>query len=743
MMKWKNHTISLDNSIRECFEKINSLNPKFVVVLNNHGGVENTVTDGDLRRYIINNGNLDNQLSDLCENKPKALIAHEHEPRQQLATKLSDKIEFIPVIGTKGELVDIFHPDIASFKVGLHTISVDSPSLIIAEIGNNHNGCLKRAYDLIDKAIWAGADVVKFQMRQLDDLYASVDRSGDDLGSQYTRDLLEKYQLSNEEFQKVFNYCSKNKITALCTPFDTSSVDVLESMNIQAYKVASADFMNWTLLDYVAATGKPMLISTGMTTESDVKETTEFLNKIHANYVLLHCNSSYPAPYKDINLSYLERLKTYSLYPFSGYSGHERGFHIPLAAVSMGAKIIEKHFTLDKELEGNDHKVSLLPDEFKTMVSQIRNIEMAIGSSKDRTLTQGEMLNRDVLGKSVTAISHISIGEEFSSMNIGVKSPGGGISPHKLEDLFGRLASREFSIGDQLFESDLSSFESLPKDFKFNRPVGIPVRYHDYEKLTQGNNLDFIEFHLSYSDLDMDPKELIKKDTDMRYVVHAPELFKGDHVLDLSSFDSEYRKKSFENLEITLTATKKLKDLFPSEKKPLVITNVGGWSSNEFLSEKIKKQKYELIAEALDEFRSDDYEIIIQTMPPFPWHFGGQRYHNLFINPSEIRDFCDKYDHRICLDISHTYLAVNFLNQGWENAIDTLGPITAHLHVVDGSGVDSEGLDIGEGTINFKDLGERLSIVAPEIPFIPEIWQGHKDSGAGFWKALQKLNGLL
>ena len=161
------------------------------------------------------------------------------------------------------------------------------------------------------------------------------------------------------------------------------------------------------------------------------------------------------------------------------------------------------------------------------------------------------------------------------------------------------------------------------------------------------------------------------------------------------------------------------------------------------MSEKIKKQKYELIAEALDEFRSDDYEIIIQTMPPFPWHFGGQRYHNLFINPSEIRDFCDKYDHRICLDISHTYLAVNFLNQGWENAIDTLGPITAHLHVVDGSGVDSEGLDIGEGTINFKDLGERLSIVAPEIPFIPEIWQGHKDSGAGFWKALQKLNGLL
>ena len=118
------------------------------------------ISDGDLRRYIINNGNLDNQLSDLCENKPKALIAHEHEPRQQLATKLSDKIEFIPVIGTKGELVDIFHPDIASFKVGLHTISVDSPSLIIAEIGNNHNGCLKRAYDPIAISIFLICDTI-------------------------------------------------------------------------------------------------------------------------------------------------------------------------------------------------------------------------------------------------------------------------------------------------------------------------------------------------------------------------------------------------------------------------------------------------------------------------------------------------------------------------------------------------------------------------------------------------------
>lgn len=425
-MQWRSHTISGDNSVRECFEKINSLSPKFLVVLNNHGGVENTVTDGDLRRYVINNGSLDSQLYDLCENKPQALVVGETESRQQLAKKLSDKIEFIPIVGAKGELVDIFHPEMASFRVGSHTVSADDPTLMIAEIGNNHNGSLERAYELIDQAIWAGADVVKFQMRHLDELYATGDRNSDDLGSQYTRDLLEKYQLSNDEFEKVFDYCTKRNVTTLCTPFDLASVDFLEGLNVVAYKVASADFMNWALLDRIAETRKPMLISTGMTTESDLKETCEYLNKIHANYVLLHCNSSYPAPFKDVNLAYLERLKGFSIYPFTGYSGHERGFHIPLAAVAMGARIIEKHFTLDKGLEGNDHKVSLLPDEFKLMVSYVRDIEMAFGSSKDRSLTQGEMLNRDVLGKSLTAIRGIECGEAFSLANLGVRSPGGG-----------------------------------------------------------------------------------------------------------------------------------------------------------------------------------------------------------------------------------------------------------------------------------------------------------------------------
>ena len=650
---WEKHTIPVSHTVRQCFEKINDLPLKFLVVLNKHGGVENTVTDGDLRRYVINNGSLDNQLDDLCTNKPPSTTASESESRQQLKRQLSEKIEFIPIIGANGQLVDIFHPTMAEFQIGHLSVSSDSPALVIAEIGNNHNGSLKNAFQLIDLAASAGADIVKFQMRQLDEIYASADSSSDDLGSQYTRDLLRKVQLSNDEFREVFNYCNKKNITVLCTPFDSSSVDILEDLNIPAYKVASADFMNWPLLEYIAGTGKPILLSTGMTTENDLRDTSDFLNRINANYLLMHCNSSYPAPFKDVNLAYLDRLKRYSLYPFVGYSGHERGFHIPLAAVAIGAKVIEKHFTVDRNLEGNDHKVSLLPDEFEKMTLHIRDIEVASGSSVDRTLSQGEMLNRDILGKSLTAIADIEIGDSFTLQNIGVKGPGGGVSPHKLDALLQHRAQRRIKTGEQLFSGDLARSDTSFIESYFNRPVGIPVRYHDFENLTNGRKLDFVEFHLSYADLSLDPSDYFDDNQTLEFLVHAPELFEADHILDLSSLDSDYRKLSKENLKRTLQCTTNLTKFFPKTTKPLVITNAGGWSLDGFLSEAEKKEKYLLVAEALDELSAPTHEIIIQTMPPYPWHFGGQRHHNLFVDPNEIRQFCDEYGYRICLDISH------------------------------------------------------------------------------------------
>ncbi len=202
----------------------------------------------------------------------------------------------------------------------------------------------------------------------------------------------------------------------------------------------------------------------------------------------MHCNSTYPTPYKDVNLSYLARLKQLTG-ALIGYSGHERGIAIPVAAVALGARIIEKHFTVDRGMEGNDHKVSLLPEEFAEMVRQIRAVEEAMGQGGTRELTQGELMNRENLAKSLVITCDLAPGAVIQRDMIAVKSPGQGLQPNRLDELVGQRAQRAFTAGDLFFESDLSPQSAKKSAYRFSRPYGIPARYHDYQTLTEGMEL--------------------------------------------------------------------------------------------------------------------------------------------------------------------------------------------------------------------------------------------------------------
>jgi N-acetylneuraminate synthase len=257
-----------------------------------------------------------------------------------------------------------------ALQLGQHPIGEDHPSFVIAEIGNNHNGNIDIALQLIDAAHAAGADCAKFQMRDMGQLYSNSGKSSDmasDLGTQYTLDLLERFQLSDDELFRCFDYSASKGLVPLCTPWDETSLQKLNQWGMEGFKVASADFTNHALLTQLAATGKPLICSTGMASELEIRSGIRHLQKAGANYVLLHCNSTYPTPFKDVNLRYLERLRELADAPV-GYSGHERGIEIPIAAAALGAVVIEKHITLDRGMEGNDHKVSLLPDEFNQMM---------------------------------------------------------------------------------------------------------------------------------------------------------------------------------------------------------------------------------------------------------------------------------------------------------------------------------------------------------------------------------------
>ena len=313
-----------------------------------------------------------------------------------------------------------------------YIIDSSSKVFIIAEIGMNHNGDIKNALALIDQAVEAGANCVKFQLRNLTELYSkqALNLKNSDLSTQYTVSLLRKFQLTKIQYKHLFRYARNKKITFICTPWDKSSVDFLSKIDIPAFKIASADLTNIDLLEYVARKRKPMIISTGMSTHSEIKDSVSLLKKIRADFALLHSNSTYPTPISDINLKYMKKLWKFNV-PV-GYSGHERGIAVSLAAVAMGAKIIERHITLDKNMEGPDHLASLDFNEFRSLVRGIRDIETAKGSDADRRLSQGEYINRENLSKSIFAKQSIKKNTKFKRNMFEIKSPGHGLSPNNM-----------------------------------------------------------------------------------------------------------------------------------------------------------------------------------------------------------------------------------------------------------------------------------------------------------------------
>ena len=623
--------------------------------------------------------------------------------------------------------------EIGNFNVGSNRV------FVIAEIGNNHNGSLVRAKEMVDQVKAVGADCAKFQMRHLKDVYRarSLKRDGEDLGTEYVLDLLERFELTIEEHRELAEYCENNGVLYLCTPWDSSSVDILETLKVPAYKVASADLTNLPLLDKLSKTKKPLILSTGMSSGNEVQITVDFLNRREVGFALLHCNSTYPAPLHDINLMWIEQLR--EIHSLVGYSGHERGIAVSLAAVALGAKIIERHFTLDRNMEGPDHAASLEVSEFKQLVVGIRQIEEALGEGGERKISQGEMINRENLAKSLVASKDLSKGTIITAEHVKVLSPGQGLSAQHYEDLLGRIVHHDMKEEDYFYPSDLQDIRIEPRKYSFRRPWGVPVRYHDFDQYESRITPDIFEFHLSYTDLDLNISKYLKGPYACDFVVHAPELFSSSRLMDLATPDEKYRQYSIKETQRVIDITRSLKQFFPSTTRPMIVANIGGFTMDKLLDADAIPSYYERFEQSLAQLNMDGVELIPQTMAPFPWHFGGQRYQNLFVHADEITRWCERLDVRMCFDISHSRLTCNHFGLDFYEFASKVAPYSAHLHLGDALGVNGEGLQVGEGDIDFARLGEILHDGCPTASFIPEIWQGHKNGGEGFWIALDKL----
>ncbi|MDH1145224.1 N-acetylneuraminate synthase family protein [Pseudomonas mosselii] len=614
---------------------------------------------------------------------------------------------------------------------------------VIAEAGNNHNGSLALAKQLVDAAVAAGADCVKFQLRNREALYRrKADGSrAEDLGVEYIQDLLDKVELSLDEHRQVRDYCAQQGITYLCTPWDEPSVDALAGFDVAALKIASADLSNPYLIAKAASLGKPLILSTGMSFEHEIIRAIEQLNALGTSFALLHCNSAYPAPETDIQLGYMRRLQ--ELHGLIGYSGHERGIAITLGAVALGAKLVERHITLDRNMEGPDHLASLEPTEFRQLVDGIRQLELALPwQGPGRHASQGELLNRENLGKSVIAARDIPRGAVLDQGMLRVASPGQGLPPYRLPELLGKPAQRDIAQGDFLFESDLQE-QPTEQKLAFDMPLrwGVPVRYHDFLDYRRRIEPDLFEFHLSYRDLSLKPQPFLAQVECSRLVVHAPELFENSELLDLVADDPAYRRRSIDNLQRVVDATLQIGEFFPAADARLIVANIGGFSADAPRPLAMRPELYERFHDACRQVDFAGTELIPQNMAPFPWHFGGQRHQNIFMMPDELAAQAREHGLRLCLDLSHLQMTCFHFGLDFQAALALLLPHSAHLHVADAKGTNGEGVLMGTGDIDWPASWAQVR-QHPEVSFIPEVWQGHKDHGAGFWSALTYLQSL-
>jgi N,N'-diacetyllegionaminate synthase len=326
---------------------------------------------------------------------------------------------------------------------------------IIAEAGVNHNGDIEIAKKLVDAAALAGADAVKFQTFKADKLVcrnakkAEYQMETTDKGeSQF--DMLKKLELSPDMHEQLLSYCKQKGIMFLSTPFDVDSLQYLVQCGIDIIKIPSGEITNYPYLREAGKTGKKVILSSGMSTLEEVRDAVKVLKENgSADIVVLHCNTEYPTPYEDVNLKAMMTLKK-ELGVAVGYSDHTLGIEVPIAAAALGAEVIEKHFTLDRNMEGPDHKASLEPHELREMVRSIRNIELALGNGKKEP-SNSEKRNIGIVRKSIVAKKDIAMGELFTEENLTTKRPGTGISPMEWNKVLGQRAGRHYSM-DELIE---------------------------------------------------------------------------------------------------------------------------------------------------------------------------------------------------------------------------------------------------------------------------------------------------
>ncbi|MDA7685447.1 N-acetylneuraminate synthase family protein [bacterium] len=749
--------IRKSSTLQECFKFLNLTEGFPLVVVNDDNSLYGLLSSGDISRYLIDLINIDIsvEVSAVCNQTP--VVAHVFDSIDSINKLLADpKIRTLPLLDNSRKVTKIatFQPPFIS--IGNCKITNYSAPFLIAEIGVNHNGNLDEAFYLIDQAASAGCNAVKFQHRS-NDVYNSETIDEYDLGTQYIISEINRTNLSIDNLNQCCEFASSLGLQVIITPFNETSFEEIVACNctFSAIKIASCDLTNILLINYILDKGldKPLILSTGMSYERDIIKTASFLRENKKEYALLHCNSTYPAPAEDINLSYISRLAELTD-TVVGYSSHDGEPSIPMSSICHGASIIEFHITRDKYAKGTDHRASIEVNDLSNFVSNCQLVYKSIGKTSPRIPTQGELANLQSLGKSLAVNKSLPVDHILTRKDLVLVSPGSGFPISEYEYLVGQKLTKDLKSLTLLRKEHISkqgqiSYPGLDKALNFLQEklyvTGIPVRFHDFEKLWPIFQTDMVEFHMSDRDLKLDPSNfLTQKYPSVSLLIHAVEQFEDGFIFDLGSHDVEIVNRSYFEIDRLISSAEKLRDYFKFSSKIPIIVNPGGFTCDKFLDDSESRRKTQLIVHNLNlvSEKYPDYLFIPQTMPPFPWHQGGRSYHNVLTSLDKIQYFIEISELDLCLDLSHTALSSEYFSEVLYDYIKIMRNRIVHIHLSDAMGSNAEGLQVGAGAIDFDKVNNELNLTSKTF-MIPEIWQGHLNSGEKFADSITSYASLI
>ena len=590
---------------------------------------------------------------------------------------------------------------------------------LIAEIGINHDGIYEKALKLIEAAAESGSDGIKFQYRNLKRCYSSNER--EEIGDQIIKSEIKRNYLSPIEIIKLSNNAKKINLKVGISFFNSQDIKDFEKYQLfDFYKIPSVELLNLDLIKSLLSTGKLVLISTGCHKESELEYCINSI-KEYKNWMMLHCVSNYPLNLRNSKLGYIQRLEKLSERKV-GYSSHDEDWENCLLAISNGAEIIERHITLDKDSRGLDHSTSSTPSEFKKLSKFLKEFPFIISGNNVRTLNQGELLNKQNLGRSLYSKKYYSEGQFVDKKELIELSPQTGITLIQFDKYINKPLVKALKKGEVIesshFENACFLDEGTVKKAILNK-LSLPVRVHDFSQINNFFNLKNYEFHLSYGEVldgELNPKTY---PIDCQYSIHLPDYIDSSTLIDPFSDNDVIKNQSLLIINKICNFAKGLQEL---SQNPVPI--VGSFS----VLKSDKTEFYENIKILTENCINKDCRLLPQWLPPIAWYFGGSVSLNVFCKSEDVK-FLNDLSISICFDICH-YLMCNSAKIVDKKDFDKLIRLAKHVHLADSIGIDGEGIQIGKGDLeNQLYLEEVLKLQCPKVI---EVWQGHLNSYKGF-----------